>query len=598
LNESVVISLAAILFFGVGSQFLAWKLKLPSILLLLLSGIALGPVTGLLDPDALFGDALFPAVSFAVAIILFEGGLSLKIRELKATSVVVQRLISVGILATWVLSTVFAKYALDLPWMLAALLGSILTVTGPTVVLPLLMLVRPKGHVNSVLKWEGILNDPVGALLAVLVFEVVITANLGSATTVFLQGFGLTLVVGGLLGLGMGMLMTLALRHHWVPEFLSNTFTLTAVLVLFTVSNLIQHESGLFSVTIMGIYLGNQKLVSIRNLVGFKEDLRVLLLSALFIILAARLQVADLQQIHIGSFIFLGLLILVVRPVAVALSTIGSPLTLGERVFIAAMAPRGIVAAAVASLFAVRLQAMDYPGADALAPNMFFIIIGSILIYGLAARPLAKKLDLGDDEPQGAIILGSNTFSRAFAKTLQKDNFGVLLIDARWANIKEARMEGIPTYLGNVLSEHATDSVSYTGIGRFMALTPNLELNSLACIRFSDVFGIAEVYQLGELEDKEKPQQSVPDDLSGIPLFRSNATYNYLMTRMNGGAIVKRTQLSNDFTYEQFKAQNESRDPLLLCVITEQRELVLASSKRSLQPKPGHIIITLLDAEA
>ncbi|GAA3973485.1 sodium:proton antiporter [Allohahella marinimesophila] len=598
MNESVVISLAAILFFGVGSQFLAWKLKLPSILLLLLSGIALGPITGLLDPDALFGEALFPAVSFAVAIILFEGGLSLKIRELKATSVVVQRLISVGIVATWVLCTVFAKYTLDLPWMLAALLGSILTVTGPTVVLPLLMLVRPKGHVNSVLKWEGILNDPVGALLAVLVFEVVITANLGSATSVFVQGFGLTIVVGGLLGLGMGMLMTLAMRHHWVPEFLSNTFTLTAVLVLFTVSNLIQHESGLFSVTIMGIYLGNQKLVSIRNLVGFKEDLRVLLLSALFIILAARLQIADLQQIHIGSFIFLGLLILVVRPVAVALSTIGSPLTTGERVFIAAMAPRGIVAAAITSLFAVRLQAMDYPGADVLAPNMFFIIIGSILIYGLAARPLAKKLDLGDDEPQGAIILGSNTFSRAFAKTLQKDNFGVLLIDARWANIKEARMEGIPTYLGNVLSEHATDNVSYTGIGRFIALTPNLELNSLACIRFSDVFGVAETYQLGELEDKDKPQQSVPDDLSGIPLFRSNATYNYLMTRMNAGSIVKRTQLSNDFTYEQFKSQNENRDPLLLCVITEQRELLLASSKRSLQPKPGHIIITLLDAEA
>ncbi|ABC31962.1 NhaP-type Na+/H+ and K+/H+ antiporters [Hahella chejuensis KCTC 2396] len=594
MNEHVVVALAAILFFGVASQYIAWKLKLPSILLLLLSGIVLGPTTGVLNPDEIFGDFLFPAISFAVAIILFEGGLSLKLAELKTSSTAVRSLVSVGILITWFLAFILSWITLDVPWILALLIGAILTVTGPTVVLPLLMLIRPKGQVNSILKWEGILNDPIGALLTVLVYEAVVSTSVGKATTLFLSGFLLTVVVGGLMGLIAGMLVATALRHHWIPEFLGNTFTLAMVMCLFTASNLIQHESGLFSVTIMGIYLGNQRLVSIRNLVGFKEDLRVLLLSSMFIVLAARLDVQDLEHIHAGSFAFLLLLVFLVRPIAVWASTVKSNLSWKEKLFLSSMAPRGIVAAAVASLFAVRLQGIGYEEAEALPPTMFLIIMGTILIYGLGARPLAKKLALSDDNPQGCIILGSNAFTNALAKALKNENVSVLIVDARWSNIKEARMEGTPTLLGNVLSEQLLERVNYTGMGRFLALTPNLELNSLACIRFSDIFGVKEVYQLGEPEDKDKPAQWIPEDLSGVALFSTQATYNHIMKRLNHGAVIKRTPLTKDFTYEQFKEKNQDQDPLPLCLVGENGGLSFFTVKKNLQPKPGQVLISLV----
>ncbi len=598
MHEQVAVTLAAIVLFGVAAQYLAWRLKLPSILLLLLTGFILGPVTGMLNPDAMFGEALFPAISFAVAIILFEGGLSLKLRELKTTSGVVRSLISVGIVVTFVLATLFAALTLALPWPLAILLGAILTVTGPTVVLPLLMLIRPKGQINSILKWEGILNDPVGALLAVLLFEAIVSASLDAATTVILSGFFITLIAGTILGLAAGMLIATAQRHHWIPEFLVNTSTLAVVLGLFTASNHIQPESGLYSVTIMGIYLGNQRLVSIRNLVGFKEDLRVMLLSALFIILAARLNVEDLQQIHWGTLLFLLALILVVRPAAVWLSTLRSSLNWKEKLFLSSMAPRGIVAAAIISLFAVKLESMGFEKSEVLAPTMFFIIVGSILVYGLAARPLAKALHLSDDNPQGCIILGSNLFSITFAKILKKEGIESTIIDGRWSNIKEARMEGLNTVNANILSEAVQEKINFTGMGRFLALTSNLELNSLACIRFSDIFGLKEVFQLGEPEEREKPdQQKVPDDLSGLPLFTGKTSYAEIMKRLHHDAIIKRTPLTKDFGFDDFKRNFANRNPTPLCLIDESKKLVLFTGNKKIQPKAGQILISLIDPE-
>ncbi|RMF16022.1 MAG: sodium:proton antiporter [Gammaproteobacteria bacterium] len=588
------LALTLILACGIAAQFIAWRLKLPSILLLLIAGFILGPATGWMNPDALFGEFLFPAVGMAVGVILFEGGLSLKIREFKATSGVVQGLVSVGILVTWVLASLLAHFTLDLSWSLALLLGAILTVTGPTVVIPMLMLIRPKGRVNTIVKWEGILNDPIGALLAVLVYEAIIATNFESATTVLLSGFPITLVVGVVGGLVTGWVVAQAIRHHWVPEFLTNTFTLSMVIGLYTVSNMIQHESGLFSVTVMGIYLGNQKKVSIRNLVGFKEDLRVLLISSLFIILAARMRPEDLAHISVGSFVFLLLLILAVRPAAVYLSTLRSDMPFNEKLFVSMLAPRGIVAAAVTSLFASQLIQLGVEGAEKLVPNMFFIIVGTILIYGLSARPLAKKLDLADEDPQGCVILGSNLFSRTLAKALQSEKIPVLIVDAQWSAIKAARMEGIPTLLGNVLSDKVTQTIDYTGMGRFLALTPNLELNSLACIRFGDIFGLKEVYQLGEPQDKDKPTQWIPEDLSGHTLFGPHMSFAYITKRLHHGATIKRTPITKDFSYEQFRAQYADQEAAPLCLISESGKLTFFTVAKSITPRPGQVLISLV----
>lgn len=594
MDNSVLLALASILVAGVLSQYIAWRLKFPSILLLLVAGLVMGPATGFLDPDALFGDVLFPSVSFAVAIILFEGGLSLKVQEWRETSRQVRRLVSTGLLITWVLATLLSRLLLDLSWSLATLFGAILTVTGPTVVLPLMLLIRPKGQVNSILKWEGILNDPIGALLALLVFEAIIAVSLADATAIFAFGFVLTLFAGGLLGLLAGMLVTLALKHHWIPEFLANTFTLAVVLTLYTVSNLIQHESGLFSVTIMGIYLGNQRLVSIRGILGFKEDLRVILLSSLFIMLAARTSLSDWQQIHLGSLLFLAALIFLVRPAAVFISTYGSPLNWKEKTFISAMAPRGIVAAAVTSLFAVKLQEMGFAGAETLAPTMFLIIVGTITFYGLLAGPLARRLSLADANPQGCIFLGSNRFTRALAAILQKEGFSTLIIDARWAHIKEARMEGLKTVHGNILSGKLIERLDLTGVSRFLGMTGNLELNALACLRFIDLFGVQEVYQLADKDEKDRPNQWVPDDLSGNTLFHPAADFSRLIQRLNHGASIKRTPLTRDFTYDDYLTQNASQEPLPLCLITEQKGLLFFRAKTPLTPQPGNTLISLV----
>ena len=275
--ENIAVQLAAVIILGIGTQWLAWWIKLPSILLLLLCGFIAGPITGYLQPAELLGELLLPVVSVSVAIILFEGGLTLNLVDLTKIRRVLINLVSVGVLATWVVAAGAAYYIVGLELPLAILLGAILTVSGPTVVLPLLRHVQPVGHVNSLLRWEGIVVDPVGATLAVIVFEA-ITAKQSEASNYLVMAAVLkTLLIGGALGYLGARLVTILLSHHWIPDFLQNPVTLMLVVATFTVSNHFQEESGLLAVTLMGIWLANQKTVSVKHIVEFKENLRVLL---------------------------------------------------------------------------------------------------------------------------------------------------------------------------------------------------------------------------------------------------------------------------------------------------------------------------------
>jgi NhaP-type Na+/H+ or K+/H+ antiporter len=292
--EHILLSLASIIVLGIGAEWLAWRLRLPSILLLLIFGIVVGPVTGFLNPDALFGDLLLPVVSIAVAIILFEGGLNLRISELRQVGGVVRNLITIGVLVTWLIGAGAAHFLLGLNFALALLLGAILVVSGPTVIMPLLRHLRPSGQVGSILKWEGIVIDPIGAILAVLVFEAILAGGFREAAAVTVIGLLKTILIGGGIGMLGAMIMVLLLRRFWIPDFLHGAVSLTLVIAVFAGSNLLQTDSGLLAATVMGIYLANQRTVSVRHIVRFKENLRVLLISGLFILLAARLQVSHL----------------------------------------------------------------------------------------------------------------------------------------------------------------------------------------------------------------------------------------------------------------------------------------------------------------
>lgn len=594
MSEQLLVGLASIIVLGIAAQWLAWRLHLPSILLLLIFGFVAGPATGFLAPDTLFGDLLLPVVSLSVAVILFEGALSLRITELREVGSVVRNLISVGALVTWLISAGAAHLVLDLDAALALLLGAVLVVSGPTVIIPLLRYVRPVGQVGSILKWEGIVIDPIGASLAVLVFEAILAGVFEEAITLTVMSLLKTVVIGGVIGVLGAEVMVLSLRRYWIPDFLQNAVSLTMVFGAFTASNLLQTESGLLAVAVMGVVLANQKTVAIKHITEFKENLRVLLISSLFILLAARLQVRDLAYIRADTLAFLGILILLARPAAVALSTLGSGLRWRERVFLSWMAPRGIVAAAISSLFALRLGERGYPEAEQLVPLTFLVIVGTVAGYGLTASPVARWLQVAHPNPQGALIVGAHPWSRAIASALQAEGYRVLLVDTNWVNISAARMAGLPTFYASILSEYVLDEIELGGIGRLLALTANDEMNALAALHFSDIFGRAEVYQLPPEGKGNGRTEAVPQHLRGRLLFGEGITYGYLTDRFVAGAVIKTTMLSEEFDYDAFQAlYRETAIPLFL--VNEAGDLMVFAMDHSLTPRPGQTLIALVD---
>jgi NhaP-type Na+/H+ or K+/H+ antiporter len=590
-----LIEIAVILILGVAAQWLAWRVRLPSIVLLLIFGFTAGPLTGFLEPDALFGDLLEPLVSLSVAVILFEGGLTLRLKELREFRGVFLRLILLGIFLTWGITTAAAHLLLHINLSISVLLGVILVVTGPTVIGPLLRNIRPSGRIGNLLKWEGIIIDPAGAILAVLVFEMVFRGGTESAVPHILWGLGKTVLSGGILGFGMAYFLIFLIKKYWIPDYLQESVTLFLVVAAFVLSNLIQAESGLFTVTLMGIILANQEWVPIQDIVEFKENLRVLIISVLFIILSARLDLSYFGTNILGIVILLGALVFAARPLTAFLSTVGRKWSWRERIFLSWMAPRGIVAAAVSSIFAIRLSEAGFPQAEALVSFTFAVIVGTVFLYSLTAPPLARRLKLAQTNPQGVLIVGAHDWALCIAKTLQKQQFRVVMVDTNRQHVNKSRMQGVPAYHGNVLSKQVVDKIPLEGIGKLLALTSNNEANCLAALNFEHVFEKKELYQIAPEESKSSSQHSkTPVHLRGRYLFSKEITYAYLSQRFNRGAQVKATTLSEEFDYEQFQARY-GRSAIPLFLIPEDGSLHIITHTEEMTPKPGQTIIALVD---
>ncbi|MDQ7062963.1 MAG: sodium:proton antiporter [candidate division KSB1 bacterium] len=592
---SPLISLASILFLGILAQWLAWRLHVPSILFLLLSGFLIGPILGVLQPDALFGDILLPVVSLSVALILFEGGMSLEIREWRAVGHAVRNLVTIGALVTWVSAALAAHWLLNFNWSLSVLLGAILIVTGPTVVIPMLRQIRPVERIGGILKWEGILIDPVGALVAVLVFEVITIGEGWHGTTVALAGLLKTTIIGVGLGGAGALLLIVLLKRHWVPDFLQNPMTLMIVLTGFVLSNLLQEESGLFTVTLMGIILANQKAVTVKHIIEFKENLRVLLISVLFIVLSARLEFQQVARLGWSALAFLAVMILISRPLSVFAACAGSGMNFKEKLFVSWMAPRGIVAAAVSSVFALELAKKGVANAEHLVSVTFIIIIGTILVYGPTAAPLARRLGLADPDPQGLLLLGAHPWAVALGVAVQRQGFPVLMVDSNYNNIQRARMAGLRTYYGNALYKHTLDEINLSGIGRMLALTSNDEVNSLAVQYYSDEFGMEHVYQLAP-STKTGEQEEFAPELLGRILFSSGANHVYFASRVEQGAEFKVTPMTEEFPFAAYLRRYP--DALPMFVITEENKLIVLTADDRREPKPGEKILALVKETA
>lgn len=595
MSESILIGITSIVFFGVGAQWIGWKFKLPAILLLLLSGLLAGPILGLVNPDELMGDLLTPFINISVAIILFEGGLSLKFSELKNVGGTIGNLVSIGALLTWVLTSVSAYFLFGLGWELAVLLGAVLIVTGPTVIVPLLRQVRPSGQVGPVLKWEGIVIDPIGAMVAVLVYEVILISGFSEATSLAFMSIFKTILFGSALGLaGAGILYGL-LKKHLLPDFLQNPVSLMIVILIFTISDIFQHESGLWATTLMGGVLANQKSVNIYHIINFKENIRLLLLSALFILLAARIELTSLMgNLNLNMAAFLAILIFLVRPAAVYLSTIFSPLSWKEKLFLSWMAPRGVVAASMSSIFAISLAQNGFPEASQLTSIVFITIISTVAIYGLTAPWIAKKLGVAKPKPSGFLIVGAHNWGIDIAAELEKHGGKVLIADSNWNNISSAKSHNLDTYHGNVLSDYALDELELDGIGKLISITPNDEVNALAAIRFSDLFGRSMVYQLSP-SIKEKSDES--DDgimQTGRILFQKDATFEALTKNYEEGKVIKSTPLTKTFTFKNFK-ETHGDDAIPLFLVLNDHSIRPFTINNPPVPKPGNILISMTD---
>jgi len=595
LDNNILLSIASIGVLGIACQWFAWWVRIPSILFLLTMGIIVGPVLNLINPDALFGNLLFPFISLSVAVILFEGSLTLKFEDIRGHGKTVSNLVSTGALITWLIIGYSTYRLLDLPIELAFLFGAIVVVTGPTVIIPMLRIVRPNTKVANVLRWEGIVIDPLGALLAVLVFDFIISGQQNNALGMIFLTFGKIIFSGLIIGFVSGWLIGEILRKQYVPQYLRNIFTLISVFAIFVTSEMIESESGLLAVTVMGITMANMKDMDIDNILDFKESLSVLLISALFIILAARIELHEL--IHVGwpAIILLGIIIFVARPVSVFASSIGSDLSVNEKLMISWIGPRGIIAAAISSLFALRLEDAGYTEAALIVPLTFVIIIGTVVIQSTTARYIAEFLKVREPSPTGLLIVGAGNVARAIGKELQSHDYKIMLTDSTWENIRLARMEGLETYFGNPISEHADRNLNLIGLGKLLAMSGRLNLDTLACLRFKSEFGKKNIYELKTTREKHtEDKHIVSTKHRGYELFTEDADYGNLAYRLRNQAEIKSTQLSDEFTFEQYLKKYE-KGIVPMFAIDDKKRLHVFVVNGEMKPEANWIIIAMID---
>lgn len=590
--SDLTLALALVGIISIACQFFAHRVKLPAILFLLLAGIFVGPVTGTINADQLFGDLLFPVVSLSVAIILFEGALTLKIADISGHGAMVRNLCSVGVLITWLVVTPLAYIGLDIPLGLAALFAAIVTVTGPTVIVPMLRTVRPKGNVANILRWEGIVIDPIGALFAVLVFEFLMTQQ--DAFTHTLWAFGQTVLSGLAFGTAAGYFLGRAIRGNWFPHYLQNTAVLTIVLGVFAMSNAMAHESGLLTVTVAGMILANMKNVNVDDILEFKETLSVLLISGLFILLASRIDFAEIQAVGFGAIVVIIGLIFIARPLSVFISSIGTGLPLKELMLLSWIAPRGIVAAAVSALFSLKLEEQGYEQASVLVPVVFLVIIATVVLQSLTSTKVAEILKLREPEPNGFLLFGASDFSRALAAELKNNNIATTIADPNWDAIKKARMENARTYFGNPISDHASRRLDLSGIGNLLVLSPYRQLNPMVMTHFEHEFGHeATILGLATSDNASMESHQISEGFAKkLTLFGESVTYGYLASAMKKGAVIKTTNISEDFTFQDYLNKYD-RDLIPLISISEKRVEVFKSDKKT-SPKGGWKIVSLI----
>ncbi|MCM4154986.1 sodium:proton antiporter [Gramella sp. AN32] len=525
-----MVELAGIIILGIISQWFAWKFKIPAILPLILVGLAVGPIATLYTEDGgkliepiwnadsetgLFpGESLFYFVSLAIGVILFEGGLTLKKGEILNVGPVIVKLITIAVIVTFIGGGIAAYLLFGLSWQISFLFAALIIVTGPTVITPILRNIPLKKDVSAILKWEGILIDPIGALVAVLVFEFIAAGEGREYTRTAFIEFGKIVLFGFTFGFTFAHGLAFCIKKNVIPHYLLNVFTLATVLGVFVLSDQFAHESGLLAVVIMGMVMGNINLPNIKELLYFKESLSVLLISILFILLAANINMEDLYLIYnLNAVVLFAVIVFVIRPAGVFLSSMSSSLKFNEKLFISWVGPRGIVAAGIASLFGIKLASQGVEGAEYITPLVFMIVLGTVLLNATTARLFAKLVGVFLKHSSGILIVGASGLPRLIGAYLKKNKRHVVLVDSNVMNVRKARELGIDAFEENVYSDDLVNNIELNDIGYLMAMTGNSDVNKTAIDRFQKHFGENGSFRLVSTDEMQDPENNPKEGL-------------------------------------------------------------------------------------
>lgn len=599
-QQALVIALVGVL--GIGAQWVAWRTGWPAIVLMLAAGFVAGPLLGyfgygILDPEAAFGDLLEPMVGIGVALILFEGGLSLDFRELRKYGEGVWRLVLLGVPIGWALGTAACYYVAGLVFPVAVLFAGILVVTGPTVVLPLLRQSAVQQRPAALLKWEAIVNDPIGALCAVVAYEYFRSTVDGGAAFEVVPEIAIAAVITGIIGYAAAWLIAWSFPRGLVPEFLKVPVLLVAVVGTFVLCNMIEHEAGLVAVTVMGIALANMHVSSLRSIHPFKQNIAVLLVSGIFILLSASLDLNELTYLNpftaegFRLYLFLLALLFFVRPATILLSLLGSSVPWNERLFLAWIAPRGIVLVAISGLFALRLSDLGYADGSILIGLSFAVVVTTIVAHGFTVDLVAKLLKVKGAERPGVLLVGATQWSIALGELLNKLETPVLIVDGSWQRLKPARALGIDTYHGEILNEATEHNLDLNPFQSLVAVTDNEAYNALVCSEFAPEIGTDKVYQLGDGDEDDDNHHALPSSLRGRALFKSGLGVEDVLQRQKEGWIFRRTKLSEQFNMEDMLGTLPDQANMLL-LLKPTGELRFFTHALTPEPQPGDTIIS------
>jgi len=584
-----MLELAGIVILGIIAQWFAWRLKLPAILPLILIGLLVGPISTLFTVDGaklvepiwngekgLFpGEGLYYFVSLAISIILFEGGLTLKQSEIRNVGPVITKLITLGSLVTFFGASMAAHYIFGLSWQISFLFSALIIVTGPTVITPILRNIPLKKDLSTVLKWEGILIDPIGALAAVLVFEFISVGEGKAYTVTALVEFGKILLFGLTFGFAFAHALTFLIKKNFIPHYLLNVASLSTVLLVFVISDVFAHESGLLAVVVMGMVMGNTDLPNIKELLYFKESLSILLISILFILLAANINMSDLELIfNWKTATLFAIIVFIIRPLAVFLSATNSNLKFNEKLFIGWVGPRGIVAAGIASLFGSKLLKQGEAGAEYITPLVFMIVLGTVLLNATTARLFAKMVGVFLTKSEGILIIGASKFSRLIGDYLQKNNRHVVLVDNNQTNINRAKKLGLEAFSANIYADSLKDNIELSDIGYLMSLTGNADINNYAINRFNKQYGEHGSYRLVSSDEMNDPENNPKEGL-----FSHTDDFMKLMEATRRYPAIHEIELTDTKHYQELiEITNSDENSIPLFLKDNEGDLIIISS--------------------